>query len=333
MAPPPRWPHPSSSPSSHRILLRAHSLDGKGPGEFSRPLSHDIRSHAFRLRHAKGATAPRAPPPDGGPAPHRSQRRPREAHRLDLLDQQAGDRPVAVPLVVARNDVPGRIVLVAPAQRKVIGLHVLVPVGTALKVGRVELVVLLRVIDPCQEALLLGILGNVEESLDHLGAMGGQLGLELIDPPIALLDLVGGGQLVHASDEHILAVRAVEDADLARTRHLPCARATGSRGRAPPWWASSGQQRAPQGRPCRSHGAPCHPCRHHPSLQHQEHRWPPGVDAVRIEAFLEIVEGRTQCVELLQRIRPSLAGIAGRGRCIEARHVDRTPRTPQEGTH
>ena len=52
------------------------------------------------------------------------------------------------------------------------------------------------------------------KALDDHGARSDQLGLEIIDGPVAALDLLGRGEMVDALDEHVLVMRAVEDAHL-----------------------------------------------------------------------------------------------------------------------
>src|ERR1700743_427413 len=81
----------------------------------------------------------------------------------------------------------------------------------------------LRKVDAPQEAPALLLLGEVEEELDDLEAVVGQIPLPLIDRAVAVLPhvVVLGQPLaaedlrVHAYDEHLLVVGPVEDPDFA----------------------------------------------------------------------------------------------------------------------
>src|SRR5918994_2355659 len=91
---------------------------------------------------------------------------PGQLHVLQLLGQQAGDRPVAVPLAVGRDPVPGGGVAVAALQGGHVRLLVLGPEGPLVDVAGVELPVLGRVVEPGQQPLALLLLGDVQEHLD-----------------------------------------------------------------------------------------------------------------------------------------------------------------------
>jgi hypothetical protein len=99
-------------------------------------------------------------------------------------------------------------------------------VPSLLHVVARELPVVLGQIDAPQEPSALLLLGQVEEELDDPEAVLGQVALPLVDRVVAVLpDVVlasAGRQLlghevlrVHANEEHLLVVGAVEDADLA----------------------------------------------------------------------------------------------------------------------
>ena len=92
-----------------------------------------------------------------------------------------GDRPVAVPLAVGRDPVPGGGVAVAALQGGRVRLLVVGPVGALVDVARVELPELGRVVEPGQQPLALLLLGDVQEHLDHADLVGDQPGLEAVD--------------------------------------------------------------------------------------------------------------------------------------------------------
>ena len=109
----------------------------------------------------------------------------------------------------------------AAGERHFVGLHVVVPQRPVLEVGRVELPALLGNLDALGQAFGLLLLGDVEHELQDPGAIVGEHLLEGVDLVIALLDHVSGRIAPHLHHQHVLVVRAVEDADVApRRAHL-----------------------------------------------------------------------------------------------------------------
>ena len=98
---------------------------------------------------------------------------------------------------------------------ELVGALVLGPEHPLIDVAWVVLPVLVGAVQPLGEALLLLVLRDVQHDLHDARAAVGDATLERGDVVVALLDLVGGGELAHPPDEHVLVVRAVEDADLA----------------------------------------------------------------------------------------------------------------------
>ena len=72
----------------------------------------------------------------------------------DLRDDQPG-----VDLVVGGNDVPWRMMSAGSTEAIFVGLHVLLPVLPFVNVGRAELPVLFRLVDPRKESLPLFLVG------------------------------------------------------------------------------------------------------------------------------------------------------------------------------
>src|SRR6266540_3089641 len=136
------------------------------------------------------------------------------------LVQKLGNGPVAVPLAVGRDDVPGGVFGGAALQGDLVRLHVLRPELPLLEVRRVELPVLGGVLQAGPQAAALLLLGDVQETLDDGDALGRELALEAVDLVVPLAPLLRRHQVVHPDDQHILVVRAVEDAEVAGGRHL-----------------------------------------------------------------------------------------------------------------
>jgi len=131
--------------------------------------------------------------------------------------------------VVGRDDVPRRVLGARGRQHLGERPLVVVPARTLPDVGRRELPVPLRDVDPLQEALPLLLLGQVQEDLDDGEPVVDQIALPVVDLPVATApDVLAGGVVarrrqslpsqglgVDPDDEHLLVVRPVEDPDLA----------------------------------------------------------------------------------------------------------------------
>ncbi len=141
--------------------------------------------------------------------------RPLRVEPVEVVVEQPADREVAVPLLVARDHEPGRVVGVGPLQGDLVGPLVLRPHPPLVDVTGVVLPVLARVVQPGQQPLLLRLRRDVQHALDQDGAGLDELPLELVDRGVASLDLLGGRELAHPGDQHVLVVRAVEDPDVA----------------------------------------------------------------------------------------------------------------------
>src|SRR5438132_11330440 len=139
-------------------------------------------------------------------------------HLAQGLDQDHRHGPVPVDLVVRRDHVPGRPTGRAPSDREAIGAHVVLPAGALLDVLRVELPAFVGVFQPADEALPLFLVRDVQAELDHGRAALDELLLEFVDLAVAPLDHRRGREVVNASDQHVLVVGAVEDADEAGVR-------------------------------------------------------------------------------------------------------------------
>src|SRR5262249_28159129 len=121
------------------------------------------------------------------------------------------------------------------ADRVFVGRHVVVPGLSFLRVVLRELPVLLRLLDPFEEPPSLLLLRDVEEELADDDAVPREVALEVADVPEALLPDVLRDDLrwqlllrqefrMHADDEGLLVVAAVEDADapaLRKALHAP----------------------------------------------------------------------------------------------------------------
>ena len=81
-------------------------------------------------------------------------------------------------LLVARHDVPRRVPGVGPLDRERVRRAVVVPARPGVDVARLVLPVLLRVVQPGEQPLPLLLLADVQQALEHHGAVLDQLPLE-----------------------------------------------------------------------------------------------------------------------------------------------------------
>ena len=101
--------------------------------------------------------------------------------------------------------------------RLVGGLEV-VPELAVVEVGGIELPALVRLVEARLQALALLVLRDVQHEFEDRRAVLDEHLLEGVDLAVARLDLLGRRELAHLDDEHLLVVRAVEDADRAAAR-------------------------------------------------------------------------------------------------------------------
>src|SRR3954447_4486061 len=158
----------------------------------------------------------------------------RRVLRIDLgqrVHQHGGDGDPQEPLVVGGDHVPRRVLRARRGQHLRERRLVLVPVLALPDVVRVELPVLLRIVDPPEEPAALLLLREVQEQLHDREAVLDEEALPVVDLAVAPLPHAvvagGGGQLLAGEDlrvdahhEHLLVMRAVEDRDLASRREL-----------------------------------------------------------------------------------------------------------------
>ncbi len=160
--------------------------------------------------------------------------------RVDFLQRLAQQRrhgQARVPLPVRGDHVPRGDLRVGAVDRHLVGVHVVVPEQPLVDVPGVELPVLVRALEALRQPGALLVLGDVHHDLDDLGVVGDQPGLELVDRVVAALQLGLVGISADLVDQHVLVVRAVEDADVAGARQLLLDAPEEVVGASPPRWA------------------------------------------------------------------------------------------------
>jgi hypothetical protein len=133
--------------------------------------------------------------------------------RLERPHERVGDEVVPHLLLVGGHHVPRRVLGARAREHVAVGGRVRVPAQPVVEVGRVELPVLRRLVQPRPQPLRLLGARDVEEELHHGRPFVGEHALEVGDvreppPPHGL-----GREPAHAHGEHVLVVRAVEHAD------------------------------------------------------------------------------------------------------------------------
>jgi len=152
--------------------IRAHSARCRTRG---RPLQRC--SSRSDLRHPRAPPAPRGPPPV------------LEVEPFHAVDDRAGDHHPREPLGVGRHDVPRCVRCRGAADRVLVGRLVGVPVCALADVVGLELPVLLRLVQPLQEALLLLVARQVQEELEDQVAVPRKVPLDARDVLAALLQM------------------------------------------------------------------------------------------------------------------------------------------------
>src|SRR5450759_4317868 len=141
-------------------------------------------------------------------------------HLLKRLDQDPGHRPVAVVLVIGWDHIPGCPWRGASGDGDAVRALVVIPVSPLVDVVLVELPALFGVAQPLEQALALFLVRDVEAELEHFRATLYQRLFEPVDHGITALDRLGLGERVHACDQYVIVVGAVEDADDADVRQM-----------------------------------------------------------------------------------------------------------------
>ena len=139
--------------------------------------------------------------------------RPLRVHVLKLLDEQLREGPVAVPLAVSGNDVPGGRCGVAALERCFVRRAVVVPEQPLIEIARIELPVLCRIVQAGEQPFALLLRRDVQEHLDDADAPFDQAALEAVDGRIATAPHRSRHEVMNADDEHVLVLRSIEDAD------------------------------------------------------------------------------------------------------------------------
>src|SRR4051794_21338294 len=139
-------------------------------------------------------------------------------HRLERLDDDPAHRPVAEPLAVAGDDVPRRVLGRGVRDRLLVGGLVVVPALALGEVAGIELPALRGVVEAGLQPLRLLLARDVQEELDDARAGVLEQRLEVVDVAVAPAPGRLVDEAVHARDEDVLVVRAVEDRDLAAAR-------------------------------------------------------------------------------------------------------------------
>src|SRR5438552_9027688 len=185
-----------------------------------RPLGH--RSGVRGILHALGdeqaADGPQLP------APLAIEPRILQAQAAQRVDDDLRNDQPRTRLVVRGHHVPRRGALAGGAQAGLVSLHVVLPAAALVDVGHAEFPVLLGIVDAREKALALLLLRDVKKELEHARAVAVQVALEVSDRFVALLPRVAFAASVgnafaaqdlrvHAHDQDLLVVRAVEDAD------------------------------------------------------------------------------------------------------------------------
>ena len=143
----------------------------------------------------------------------------------NLVSQDASDQRPAGVLVIGGHDIPRCPGSRGRGDHRFVRLRVVAEMRALREVGRRELPVFGRVVEPVEQSLFLLVLGDVQEDFDDARAVAMKMSLERVDVLVTLVpELVALGGVrrkvlsredvgVDTSNEDLFVVRAVEDPD------------------------------------------------------------------------------------------------------------------------
>src|ERR1700733_15873158 len=131
------------------------------------------------------------------------------------MDDDLRHRDVAIPLVIRRNDEPGRVLLAGRGDRIFVILLIFAPVDALVEVALADLVVLLLVVAARLQPRGLFLVAYVEKELQDGDAVTVQHLFKLIDLAKSPLRHLVADRLMYPRQQHVLVMRAIEDAETA----------------------------------------------------------------------------------------------------------------------
>ncbi len=210
----PRQPASSGTCGRRRTSHRSRTSTRARPGRRREPPRRSSRPAdpppSDDLRRSRSA--------DADALQRRVGRRQLRVELRQRVDEQLGHGQVPDPVVVGRNDVPGRPGGRGLGDRLLVGGQVVVPAGPIVEIARTELPRLLRILEPLLQPLPLLVPGDVQEHLDDAGALVGEQALELPDVLRPVLPDLLRREPPHPHGDDVLVVGSVEDPDLSAGR-------------------------------------------------------------------------------------------------------------------
>src|SRR5690349_16140393 len=141
-----------------------------------------------------------------------------QRHLLEFVDQELRHREVAEPFAICGHYVPGGVLGGTPCEHRLECLRVGGPLLTLLQIAGIEFPVLAPVREALLETQPLLFLADLQENFYDPGVAGRQQALEVVDLFVAAAPDIFRNEIIHANDEHVFVVRAVEHRDLAPRR-------------------------------------------------------------------------------------------------------------------
>ncbi len=153
-----------------------------------------------------------------------------QLQRLQCVEYDLRNDEPGIFLVVRGNDIPRRMSGAGRAEAGFIGLHVIFPESPFHDVGLAEFPVFFRIVNAFEKPPALFVLGQVQEKFDDAGAVAVQVFFQVENGAIPFFpdrsfiqqfrwNLLGAKQFrMHAHDEHLLIIGAIEDANASTSR-------------------------------------------------------------------------------------------------------------------
>src|SRR5215469_12386987 len=129
------------------------------------------------------------------------------------MNEGACHEQIAIPLLVSRNDIPGRFIGTAPGERLLVCLLILVPVFALSPISSSEFPCVRLILLLGQEAFFLLGVAHMQVELQNNHVMLGQQALKVVNGCVVTTPGFLWHQVMHAHHQDILIMGAIENAN------------------------------------------------------------------------------------------------------------------------
>src|SRR5260370_32148659 len=120
---------------------------------------------------------------------------------------------IAIPLLVSRNEIPGRFICTALGEGLLVGLLILVPVFTLSPISSSDFPCIRLILLLGQYASFLLIVVHMQVELQNKHVILSQQALKVVNGGVVATPGCLWHQVMHAHNQHVLIVGAIENAN------------------------------------------------------------------------------------------------------------------------